>query len=164
MESRRFERTTGDRHRRTWIRAVLCMYLLIVMGACRKGTHEELTRTSPYSDLIGAEYEVATDDLYAYGIYESLPGKTANWVALVPAPGIDGPEVAFRRHVQRGQVVRILSVWRQPVLLEEGIYYVVAAPGADLPGDIPIRLELLGANETGPGLNPQIYKKREETK
>ena len=133
-------------------------------AACRQGQHEEMTRTPPYSDLIGTEYEVTTDDLYAYGVYESLPGKAVSWVTLVPGAGIAGPEIAFRRHLRRGQPIKILSAWRASILLEDGIYYRVAMPGADVP-DVPIRLELAHGNEAaGADLNPRVYRKVPGTK
>jgi hypothetical protein len=148
------------RRRCAWIRAVLCLCLILLMEACRQGPHEEITRTTPYSGMIGTEYEVTADDLYAYGIYESLPGKSVSWITLVPGVGIDGPEVAFRRHIFRGQPIKIISAWRAPILLEDAIYYRVAMPGADVPDDVPIRLELARGNEAGgPDLNPKIYRK-----
>jgi hypothetical protein len=123
-------------------------------------SHQQLT-SKPYSDLIGAKYEVAADDLYAYGIYESGTNKTQiGWVDLIPGAGISGPEVAFRRHVSKGQVIKIISAWRRFLLVDNGVYYVVTAEGADLPRDVPIQLQLLRGNESGDAdLNPSVYRK-----
>jgi hypothetical protein len=54
---------------------------------------ESLT-SRPYSDLIGARYEVIADDLHAYGI-QSFPEKQLQYVTLIPGVGIGGNEVAF---------------------------------------------------------------------
>jgi len=79
------------------------------------------------------EYEVIVDDLYGYGIYASRDTKAIGWITLIPGVGIGGSEVAFRRHVPKGQAIRILSAWRQPLLFDNGVYYRVTIDGLDFP-------------------------------
>jgi hypothetical protein len=119
-----------------------------------------LTSTKPYADLIGAEYEVVADDLRAYGIYESLDTRTVGYVTLVPSMRLSGPEVAFRRDIPQGRVIGILRAWRRAAVDHSGIYYVIAMEDADLPRDIPIRIDLSRGNEgRGADLNPNVYRK-----
>ena len=74
--------------------------------------------------------------------------------------GIRGPEFAFRRNVPKGQVIRILSAWRNFILFESGVYYLVAVENSDLLQGIPIRLELSRGNEgVGADLNPAVHRK-----
>jgi hypothetical protein len=76
--------------------------------------------------------------------------------------GIGGPEIAFRRNVPKGQVIRILSAWRQRFIpFESGVYYVVAIENSDLPQRVPIRVELrtVGNEGVGADLNPAVYRK-----
>ena len=74
--------------------------------------------------MIGARYVVVADDLEAYGVYGSIDDKIVSFVELIPArPGISrGPEIAFRRRVPKGQVIRILSAWRRFILFEFIVY------------------------------------------
>jgi hypothetical protein len=132
----------------------------LALTACRLGPGEEITLKEPYSHLIGARYEVITDNLYAYGVYESLnPPKKLSYVELVPLL-LDGPEFAFRRTIPKGEVVTILSAWAQSTSFETRVYYLVDVHDADLPPNIPIRLKLSRGNEgTGAELNPAMYAK-----
>jgi len=131
---------------------------VLALAACQVGPGEEITSTKPYADLIGARYSVV-GNLFAYGVYESLDNRTISYVILVPPPGVGGPEFAFRRTVPNGQVIKILSAWRQFVLLENGVHYLVAVENSDLPQGIPVRLELIRGNEgVGADLNPAVYK------
>jgi hypothetical protein len=134
------------------------------LAACQVGPGEEITTRKPYADLIGARYSVI-GDLEAYGVYESLDNRTLSYVILVPPPGVGGPEFPFHRTVPKGQLITILSAWRQFVLLEKGIYYLVAVENSDLPQGIPVRLELMRGNEgVGADLNSAIYRRLPEGK
>ncbi len=142
-------------HAPTW----LCVVLTLT--ACQMGAGEEITSRTPYADLIGAKYSVVADNLVAYGVYTSLDTQTIGYVILLPI-GISGPEIAFRRNVPKGQVIRILSAWRHRFIpFESGVYYVVEIENSDLPQGIPIRLELYKGGNGGVGadLNPAVYKK-----
>jgi hypothetical protein len=138
------------------VRAGTCLLVLLMLTGCRVGPGEEIT-SKPYADLIGAKYRVVADNLNAYGVYESGDDKRVGYVTIVPM-SLGGPEFAFRRNVPKGQIIRILSVWRRSVLFESGVYYRVAVENSDLPQAIPIRLELSRGNEgVGADLNSAVY-------
>lgn len=104
---------------------LLCTFaLLLTIAACGAGPSMEVTSEKPYSELIGRRYAVVTDQLCAYGVFESLKERKVSWVTLVPT-NIAGPEVAFRRRIPKGQVIKLLSAYRHFVLFESGVYYVV---------------------------------------
>jgi len=131
--------------------------LVFAFAACTPP--KDITSTKPYADLIGAKYSVVADDLYAYGVYESLSDKRVTLVELVPAGTIGGLEFAFRRKVPMGTVIRVLSAWLRYPLIERRAYYLVAMENWDLP-PVPIRLYLDRGNEgAGADLNPAVYKK-----
>jgi len=143
-----------------YVHAWTCLGVLLAVGACRQGPHEELTSIKPYADLIGVKYEVIADDVHAYGIYESPSDKTLIGVTVIAGVGIGGPEIAFKRHVPKGRAFTILSAWRKRLLFEDGIYYRVAVDDSDLPRDVPIEVELfLGNKGVGADLNPNAYRK-----
>jgi hypothetical protein len=126
---------------------------LVVFAACPPP--QDVTSKEPYADLIGAKYAVVADDLYAYGVYESLYDKRVTWIDLVPAGTIGGPEFAFRRKVPRGTAIRILSAWR----IFPRRYYVVALEHEEFP-KVPVLLYLDRGNEgAGVDLNPAVYGK-----
>jgi len=140
------------------IRGWACLFVL-ALAACQVDRGKEITSTRPYADRIGAKYSVVIDDLYAYGVYESLNDRRVSYIELVPL-NIAGPEFAFRRKVPRGQVIRILSAWRRFPLLDRSVYYLVAVENPDLPQGIPVELQLDRGNEgIGGELNPAVYKR-----
>ena len=139
------------------------MYLVVVLAVVGcdgdAGTGDEVTSTKPYADLVGARYSVIADGLYAYGVYDPSDNETIRYVELVPM-GIGGREFAFRRDVQKGQVITILSAWSQAILFGSRVYYLVAVENSDLPSGVPVRLGLSRGNEgAGVDLNPAIYKR-----
>jgi hypothetical protein len=135
-----------------------CISIALTFGACPVGPDQELTSTKPYADLIGVKYSVLTDDLTAYGVYESSSKKTIKFVDLVPLP-IGGSEIAFKRRVPKGQIIRIISAWRRSTIFATRVWYRVAAENLDLPHDVPVVLELSRGNEgVGADLNPAIYR------
>jgi hypothetical protein len=71
----------------------MCLCVVLAHAACGPG--EEITSTKPYADLIGAKYAVVADDLYAYGVYESLNDRRITSIDLVPHGNIGGPEFGF---------------------------------------------------------------------
>ena len=137
--------------------AWLCVVLLSV--SCHRREHEQLTTAKPYADLIGAEYEVISGDVRAYGI-SSSQDDTIGWIQMMGGVGVGGPEVLFNKPVNRGVTVKILSAWRSYSLTDSDDYYVVAVTGADLPANVPVRIELNRGNEgDGVDLNPRVYRR-----
>ena len=141
------------------VRLRVCSVLLALLTACGPSRSAEIGSQVPYSELIGAKYVVVADNVYAYGVYESVANKTLSFIELLPIQ-IDGREIAFRKHIPKGQVVEILSAWHHFVLFERGVYFLVRLHDFELPRDVPIRLELGSGNEgTAQLLNPDIYRK-----
>ena len=140
-------------------RVFISVWMVMILTGCQLGRHEEVTSKTPYADMIGARYRVIGDGLYAYGVYESSDKGKVRFVDLIPLP-IGGSELAFKRTVPKGVVIRILSAWRHHKLLETVAYYVVAAENLDLPDGIPVWLELSRGNEgAGADLNPALYQR-----
>jgi hypothetical protein len=83
-------------------------------------------------------------------------------ITLIPGVGIGGYEIAFKEHIPKGAVVRLLSVWRKTILFDDGVFYRVSVKGVDLSHDVPIELELYRGNDgmrVGLDLNSQFYEK-----
>jgi hypothetical protein len=125
----------GSKRRRA-LRSLTCLCAVLALAGCQLGSEREITSERPYADFIGARYSVVADDLYAYGVYESLNNRTLSYVELVPPPRIGGPEFAFRKTVPKGQVLRIVSAWRLSTLfslVNVRVYYFVELEHSDLP-------------------------------
>jgi len=145
--------------RKRHISQFVCLIWLTVFNGCAKPTVVELTLTSPYTQVVGTEHRIiaAVD---AYGVYEDLDKKVISYITLIPGVGIAGPEVAFKRRIAKGQIITVLSAWRESTLLSSDIYYVIALQDADLPRDIQVRIDLSRGNEgVGAELNPRVYER-----
>lgn len=144
----------------SFIGRIVCIILIAASSACGKPVVDELTLTSPYAEIIGAEYRVVAE-VIAHGVYENLNQRVApSYITLVPGVGFDGPEVAFRKPIAKGQNIKILSAWREHTLLYNRVYYQVTVQDTDLPHDVPVRIDLSRGNEgVDAGLNPGVYEK-----
>lgn len=146
--------------RKSFIGRIVCMMVIATSSACIKPAVEELTLTSPYANLIGAEYRVV-GDVVAHGIYKNLNQRVApSYITLVPGVGFSGPEVAFKKPIAKGQHITILSAWRERQLISWDVYYLVTLQNTDLPRDVPVQIELSRGNEgVDAGLNPAVYER-----
>lgn len=145
--------------KRYFIGRLVCLIWIAASSACVEHAQDELTFTSPYANIIGAEYRIVAE-VNAYGIYKNMDRKEVSIITLIPGVGIAGPEVAFEKRIAKGQILRILSAWRERKLLSSDVYYLVEFRDADLPRGIPIRIELSRGNEgVDAGLNPRVYEK-----
>ena len=133
--------------------------VLLVAAGCTRYTDRDLSATSPYSEMIGAEYEVRVDDLELYGISDVDRRTEVTSMTLVPPPGIGGSEVAFRCRVPRGTRLRIAAVRHRNLVFDNGLYYLLELPGSGVPEGIPIELELFRGNE-GEGREPNAHRYR----
>jgi len=148
----------GSRNKTYFLRSLVCLILISASSACVTRAVDELTFKSPYAGLVGVEFRVI-GEVNAYGIYESLNKKAVSYITLIPGVGIAGPEVAFKRRIANGQVIRVLSAWRQRKTLSSNVYYLISARVADLPRNVPVRIDLSRGNEgVDVGLNPNIYE------
>lgn len=141
----------------TW----LCVALTI--AGCQPAPGKDVTARKPYADVIGAKYIVVADDLYAYGVYESLNHRTLSYIELVPLM-IGGPEFAFSRPIRNGTVITILSAWEESMVFQTRAYYLVRVENSDVDVGTPVRLELSRGNEgIGADLNPAVYRRLAKT-
>jgi hypothetical protein len=132
----------------------------VTLAACGGRAPEELTAIKPYADRIGTEYRVLTDDVHAHGVYGEWPDRTVTSVTVDRSTQFRGHQVAFRRQLQKGAVIRILSAWRRSRPLGSDIYYLVEIPGTDLPSGAPVELPLADGNDGTDGeLNPVAYRR-----
>lgn len=138
----------------------ICLIWLTVFGGCAKPAAVELTRTSPYAQIVGTEYRIVAP-VDAYGIYGNLDNRKAiSYITLIPGVGISGPEVAFKKRIAKGQKITVLSAWQKRMLLDSYVYYVISLQGADLPHDVQVRIDLIRGNEgVGAELNPRVYER-----
>jgi hypothetical protein len=58
----------------------------------------------------------------------------------MPPPTVRNRFVSSEMRLKPGQMVRIVSAWRQFALVEFTRHYVVSVPGAELPDGIPVTM------------------------
>jgi hypothetical protein len=138
--------------------ALAALLAAVTLGACGEAAPEELTATKPYSDLVGREYLVLADDLQAFGLAGGWPDRTVTSITLETGDEFRGHQVAFRRQVPKGKVLRILSAWRQRKPFGGAVYYLVSVAGTDLPPGVPIQVPPAEGNVTAE-LNPALYRR-----
>ena len=150
----------GNVIRKRHIYQFVCLIWLTVSSGCAKPNVVELTLTNPYDQIVGNEYRIISA-VDAYGIYEDLDNrKVISYITLIPGVGIAGPEVAFKKRIAKGQIIKVLSAWRERKLLHSDIYYVIVLQDTDLPRNIEVRIELSRGNEgVGAELNQRVYER-----
>ena len=142
-----------------FIGRLVCLIWISTSSACAENAVDELTFTSPYASIIGAEYRIV-EEVNAYGIYKNMDRKEVSIITLIPGVGIAGPEVAFKKQISKGQTIKILSAWREHRFLTSDVYYLVALQDADLPRGIQVKIKLSRGNEgVGAELNPRVYER-----
>lgn len=143
-----------------FIGRLVCLIWIVATSACGARAVDELTFTSPYTSIVGAEYRIARE-VNAYGIYKNMDRRDElSYITLIPGVGIGGPEVAFKKRIAKGQIIKILSAWRKHRFLTSDVYYVVAIQDADLPRGIQVKIELSRGNEgVDAELNPRVYER-----
>jgi hypothetical protein len=149
-----------DHIRKPRLSRFIYLVCLTILSACAKPSVVELSLTSPYAQVVGARYRII-EVVNAYGIYQDLDKrKVISYIELIPSIRIAGPEVAFEKRINKGNIITVLSAWRKSTLLSSDVYYVIALQDADLPRDIQVRIELSTGNEgDGAELNPHVYEK-----
>ena len=151
----------ADYSRNNFVGWILYVMLIVSPSASVKLPVEELPSPSPYAKIIGAEYRIV-GDVSAYGIYERVGDrKVLSYVTLIPGVGIGGSLVESKGPIVKGQHIKILSAWRMHLLgFTRDVYYLVKFQDADLPHDVPVRIDLSRGNEgVDAGLNPGIYER-----
>jgi hypothetical protein len=134
---------------------LVCCSLL----GCEERLSADLSNEPEYKSFIGSRYEV-TADLVAYAIKRTLNRK-AEYMTLIPPPGIAGPEVEFTIPVNRGSEVTILRVVKTNRWPDPDLTLIVRLADTRIPPQLPVRIDLFGGNERAGGvlMNPAIYRK-----
>ena len=141
---------------RSVIALVLTCWMLL---GCRERLTTDLSAKPAYREVVGSRYEIVAD-LVAYGVKRDLQ-KGAEYVTLIPPPGISGPELAFTIPIVRGSEVTVLKVMQSNRWADADITLLVRLAGTRLPIEHEIRVDLYRGNEGAAGvlLNPKIYRK-----
>jgi hypothetical protein len=101
----------------------------------------EVTHQKPYADVVGREYRV-TGTVVALS-WNDFPNKSKILsVSLIPSPGARNRFVSYSIPLKPGQIIHIVSAWRQFELIEFTYSYLVLVPGAGLPDGIPITMRV----------------------
>jgi len=148
--------------KRTFPRVLVSVIMLSLFGCKGEDDYVDKSTAQEFRHVVGAKY-VVTREISAYGIRR--PDESEVYVtALFAPPGISGPEVAYSSKVPAGSTITILKVVETNRWLpSEKMALVVHVEDANLPIDIPIRIDLYGGNK-GNGdfiLNPEYFKKQE---
>ncbi|BBJ24122.1 hypothetical protein [Candidatus Nitrotoga sp. AM1P] len=137
---------------------LLALVTMMPIVACAD-RREEVTHLKPYSEMVGTKYRIA-GNVAAYGIYRYPQRDKILYAAIIPEPGIAGPEVAYRVQIPVGAILSIQKAIKSSALLSSTIEYSVAVTSAQISKDVELRLELSRGNEgDGLSLNPKLYER-----
>jgi hypothetical protein len=101
----------------------------------------EITHQKPYADFVGREYRVV-GDVRAIA-WNDFPDKARILeISLMPPPGVRNRFVTSQTRLKPGQIVRIVSAWRQFALVEFTRHYVVSVPDAGFPDGVPVTMNV----------------------
>lgn len=138
--------------------------LVFLISACGETEYVDVTTQSDYRNMAGATYTVV-GPVNDYGIRKHSKAS-AESISVIPPPGIEGPEVAFRVPIPIGTSLTILNVYETNRLVDPSISLRVRLDGTVFPGDqnLPIHLDLMRGNQgtSKLSLNPEIFKKTEQ--
>lgn len=131
----------------------LAFFLLI---SCSDVTYSDID-SSWESEVTLRRYEVV-GDVDAYSIRPHSRAR-AEYVSLIPPPGIEGREVERVVRVKKGTIVVITGVEETTRWMDCGLSFRVAVEGQNL-GMEKVRIEMNRGNqgEDCLSLNPEIYQ------
>src|SRR4051812_13675360 len=136
----------------------LCCALTGAASGCIRTSSTDVSAEAPYRELIGSEYRVDATNVNAYFIRDNYPDREPTSVTLMSGVGIANRFVAFRRHVQPGSVIRIVSVRRTWELTGRFYYCVVEFENTDISRGLPVEVGLNSKSDGGLELDPLIFK------
>lgn len=139
---------------------VLVAFVGCMLLGCEERQVADLSDGPEYKGLVGSRYEIIAD-LVAYGIRRQL-NKGAEYITLIPPPGIAGLEVEFAVPIKRGSVVTVLKIVKTNRWPDSDLTLIVHLAGTPMPIEGQIRIDLFRGNEGGAGtlMNQKIYRKR----
>ena len=102
----------------------------------------EVTNEMPFNSLIGRE--LVTKVSIQATAWNDFPDKEKILsVTLDPPPGqARNRFVSYQIGLEKGQRIKLLSAWSNPVLFGTVRHYKVSLPGAELPANVPIKLKV----------------------
>lgn len=137
---------------------LLALVTMMPLAACAD-RREEVTHLKPYSEMVGTKYRIA-GNVAAYGIYRYPQRDKILYAAIIPEPGIAGPEVAYKVQIPVGAILSIQKAIKRSALLSSTVEYSVTVASEQIPKDVELRLELSRGNEgDGLSLNPKLYER-----
>ncbi len=137
---------------------IVLMIVLVMAGAgINLSSNTEVTRQKPYIDFIGREYRVV-GEARAYA-WNDFPDKAKILeITLMGPPGVANRFVSYSRPLKQGKRVRIVCAWRQLIFFGFSRHYIVSLPGAELPDDIPIQMNVEADGMPDPRLFEAVDK------
>jgi hypothetical protein len=130
-----------------------------MLVACNETTFIDVSDKLGYRELVGTTYTVV-GPLVAYGIRKHTEA-TAEYVTLIPAPGIAGSEVGFSTPIGIGTQMRVIRVYETNRLIDSSTSLEVRLSGNFVFGNLPVRLDLMRGNQGSSKLtlNPAVFRK-----
>jgi hypothetical protein len=138
---------------------LLCnICLLGVLCGCAPTNTEDLSATVRFANSIGAEFQLKSD-VDAYGIYIDLNERKVAYISVIFGYGISGPEVAFKRLIPKGTILKVLYAKRNEIFFFRAKPFLeVTTSGSLFPSGIPIRIAITDeVAEPNFGLDPSVY-------
>ena len=138
----------------------LCACAAMLAACSCEVTYDDVSHHEEYRGVVGTRYEIVGQvDAYGIGRHSDAP---ADYLTLIPRPGIAGPEVVFEAPIPKGATVTVTKVFQtNRIVFESGLTLEVALHGAGLPLRGRTLIDLNRGSE-GPGtagLNPALYRK-----
>lgn len=136
----------------------LLVSILSLIG-CSDETRVNVSEQERFKRFIGMQFEVI-GPVDAYGIRPHSKAEV-EYVTLIPLPGIDGPEVAFRTRLHVGSKLTVTRVIWTNRPFDRSMSYEVLLEGTQLPQAVPVRLDLFRGNDGDDAMqpNPKLYRR-----
>lgn len=125
--------------------------------ACVQLPREDVSRAKPFRELVGREFRINADGVYAYGIRDKYPERQTTSITLMSGAGIAGRFVAFKQRVEPGSVIRVVSVWRSWTLAGRYYYCVSEFENTDRYDGLPVMIDLDTDSNGNVGLDSKMY-------
>jgi hypothetical protein len=139
---------------RIWPLALATLFLL---GCSER--REDVSKTDPFAQMVGAQYRVV-GDVAAYGIWRYPEKDRILYVTLIPGVGIDGPEVAFRLRVPKGELLSVQRVFVTKYGLASSTLEYQVSTGLEGMAGLDVLVRLTRGNEgDGFTLNSNVYER-----
>jgi hypothetical protein len=130
--------------------------LLLLAGHLGCGAETDLSHTPQYASEIGSQYRSRVE-LFALVLKNPNDTKQFEKVWISPFEKLPSPDVAFRRAVPIGHLIRVLAVRKRAMPFDNGLEFIVAIDGLDVPGGLEIVVPLYAELQSNDGFPSQKY-------